>query len=272
MFLALHEMRRAKVRFGLLMAAIGLLVFLILTQQALQNGLITSFVGAIERQSAPVLVYSVDGQRTLQGSVITPDLEATDRGGRRRRAVRAHRPGHVHGHVDGGERSDAALHRLRATGPGRARRRSAPGGCPRTRPARRSGARTTSRSATRCAVVAAGRRGRAGRRPGGHGGRPGRRRPDPGDPDPVRRRGTTTSTAVRAANPDATDRAPQRRSAMSPADGVTDDRAGRARQRRQRRRRRADPSPGRRRGARGGPGAASRSRSSSCSTAWWCRW
>ncbi len=57
------------------MGAVALLVFLILTQQALQSGLITSFVGAIKRQSAPVLVYSVDGQRTLQGSVITPSLE-----------------------------------------------------------------------------------------------------------------------------------------------------------------------------------------------------
>ncbi len=75
MFLALKEMRRAKVRFGLLISAVGLLVFLILAQQALQDGLITSFVGAIERQSAPVLVYSVDGQRTLQGSVIPPGLE-----------------------------------------------------------------------------------------------------------------------------------------------------------------------------------------------------
>ena len=75
MFLALHEMRRAKVRFGLLIVAVGLLVFLILAQQAIQNGLLTSFVGAIERQSAPVLVYSVDGQRTLQGSVISPPLE-----------------------------------------------------------------------------------------------------------------------------------------------------------------------------------------------------
>lgn len=80
MFLALREMRRAKVRFGLLVAAVALLVLLILGQQAIQNGLITSFVGAIERQSAPVLVYSVDGQRTLQGSVITPDLEARVRG------------------------------------------------------------------------------------------------------------------------------------------------------------------------------------------------
>ena len=75
MFLALKEMRRAWVRFGLLIAAIGLLVFLILFQQALQSGLVTSFVGAIRNQSAPVLVYSVDGQRVLQGSVITPELE-----------------------------------------------------------------------------------------------------------------------------------------------------------------------------------------------------
>jgi putative ABC transport system permease protein len=77
LFLALREIRRAKARFGLLMAVVALLVFLILTQQALQSGLITSFTGAIERQSAPVLVYSVDGQRTLQGSVITPALETT---------------------------------------------------------------------------------------------------------------------------------------------------------------------------------------------------
>lgn len=75
MFLALREMRRAKVRFGLLVAAIALLVFLILFQQSLQNGLLTSFVGAIRNQDAPVLVYSVDGQRTVQGSAITPDLE-----------------------------------------------------------------------------------------------------------------------------------------------------------------------------------------------------
>ena len=75
MFLALREIRRARARFGLLIATVALLMFLILTQQALQSGLITAFIGAIERQSAPVLVYSVDGQRTLQGSVISPPLE-----------------------------------------------------------------------------------------------------------------------------------------------------------------------------------------------------
>ena len=75
MFLALREMRRAKVRFGLLIAAIGLLVFLILFQQSLQNSLLRGFTGAIRAQSAPVLVYSTDGQRTLQASVLTPELE-----------------------------------------------------------------------------------------------------------------------------------------------------------------------------------------------------
>lgn len=76
MFLAVREIRRALVRFGLLVAAIGLLVFLILFQQALRDALITSFVGGIRNQSAPVLVFNVDAQRTLQGSVIPPPLEA----------------------------------------------------------------------------------------------------------------------------------------------------------------------------------------------------
>lgn len=109
MFLALREMRRARIRFGLLIAAVALLMFLILVQQGLQSGLVRAFVGAIERQSAPVLVYAVDGQRTLQGSVITPPLEA---------AVRAvdgvagaGRIGQGTFTVEdaGGERSDAAL-------------------------------------------------------------------------------------------------------------------------------------------------------------------
>ena len=75
MFLALREIRRSPVRFGLLAAALGLLLFLVLFQQALQNGLVTSFVGAIRNQSAPVIAFNVEGQRTLQGSVLSPDLE-----------------------------------------------------------------------------------------------------------------------------------------------------------------------------------------------------
>ena len=76
MFLALREMSRAKARFGLLVVALGMLAFLILFQQSIQSGLLTSFVGAIRNQTAPVLVYSVDGQRVIQGSIITPELEA----------------------------------------------------------------------------------------------------------------------------------------------------------------------------------------------------
>jgi putative ABC transport system permease protein len=75
MFLALREIRRAPVRFGLLAVSIGLLLFLVLFQQSLQQGLLTSFVGAIRNQGAPVLVYGVDAQRTLQGSVLTAELE-----------------------------------------------------------------------------------------------------------------------------------------------------------------------------------------------------
>lgn len=79
MFLAFHEIRRGPVRFSLLALAIGLLLFLVLFQQALQNGLITSFVGALRNQSAPVIVYSLDGQRTLQGSTIADDVESAVR-------------------------------------------------------------------------------------------------------------------------------------------------------------------------------------------------
>jgi len=109
MFLALREMNRARLRFGLLICAVGLLVFLILTQQAIEGGLVRGFVGALRQQSAPVLVYSVDGQRTLQGSVIEPGLEAKIRAvggvaeagwiGQSTFTVR----------VDGGAESDAAL-------------------------------------------------------------------------------------------------------------------------------------------------------------------
>jgi putative ABC transport system permease protein len=110
MFLALREMRRSKVRFGLLISAIGLLVLLILAQRAIQNGLITSFVGAIERQSAPVLVYSVDGQRTLQGSVIPPPLQQRVRSSEGiAKSGRIGQGTFTVGVNDSGEDSDAAI-------------------------------------------------------------------------------------------------------------------------------------------------------------------
>jgi predicted aminopeptidase len=49
--MSVDEMRRAKVRFGLLIVAVGLLVFLILAQQAIQNGLLrTTLTGPAGEQ------------------------------------------------------------------------------------------------------------------------------------------------------------------------------------------------------------------------------
>ncbi len=79
MFLALAELRRAKARFGLLVGAVALLAFLILAQQALRDSLLRQFVGGIRNQSAPVLVFNVDGRRFLQASSIPPELEAAVR-------------------------------------------------------------------------------------------------------------------------------------------------------------------------------------------------
>jgi putative ABC transport system permease protein len=76
MFLALTEMRRAKVRFGLLAGAVGLLVFLILFQQALLSGLINQFIGAIKNQSGQVLVFNEQARRNLEGSIILPPQQA----------------------------------------------------------------------------------------------------------------------------------------------------------------------------------------------------
>lgn len=76
MFLALTEMRRAKVRFGLLAGAVGLLVFLILFQQALLSGLINQFIGAIKNQSGEVLVFNEQARKNLEGSIILPPQQA----------------------------------------------------------------------------------------------------------------------------------------------------------------------------------------------------
>lgn len=76
MFLAFNEMKRAKVRFGLLAGAVGLLVFLILFQQALLTGLVNQFIGALENQSGEVLVYNGQARKNLEGSIILPAQQA----------------------------------------------------------------------------------------------------------------------------------------------------------------------------------------------------
>lgn len=73
MLLATREIARSKVRFGLLAGAVGLLVFLILFQQALFGGLVTGFIGAVENQDSPVLVFNEQARRNVEGSFVLPD-------------------------------------------------------------------------------------------------------------------------------------------------------------------------------------------------------
>jgi putative ABC transport system permease protein len=70
--LALAEMMRAKLRFGLLTGAVALLVFLIIFQQTLAGALLGFFTGGLEHQSAEVLVYGADARRNVEGSRIPP--------------------------------------------------------------------------------------------------------------------------------------------------------------------------------------------------------
>ena len=75
MLLAVAEIRRAKARFALLTAAVALLVFLILFLRALFGGLITDFVGAVENQDSPILVFNEDARRNVEASFLPPGVE-----------------------------------------------------------------------------------------------------------------------------------------------------------------------------------------------------
>ncbi|MFM8311246.1 MAG: hypothetical protein ACKOAZ_05030 [Ilumatobacteraceae bacterium] len=150
MFLAWHEMRRAKVRFGLLTGAVGLLVFLILFQQALLGGLITQFIGALRNQSADVLVYSDQARKNLEGSIILPEQLAAV--GEIDGVQRAAPLGEATFTVDaGGDDVDAVIFGYELAGQAHPQR-SPRAGC-RLRPTRRSPvprtAPTASTSATR---------------------------------------------------------------------------------------------------------------------------
>ena len=68
MFVALRDLWRSKLRFGLLAGAIALLVFLLLFLSTLSATLLGFFVGAIENNSAEVLVYEDTARRNLQAS------------------------------------------------------------------------------------------------------------------------------------------------------------------------------------------------------------
>jgi putative ABC transport system permease protein len=74
--LAAREVLRSKLRFALLSGAVGLLVFLILFQQVLLGGLLTDFIGAIENQDSPILVFDGQARSNVEGSFLLPDQVA----------------------------------------------------------------------------------------------------------------------------------------------------------------------------------------------------
>ena len=74
MFIALRDLWRSKLRCGLLAGAVGLLVFLLLFLNTLSSTLLGFFVGAIENNSADVLVYDDTARRNLQASRVDAAL------------------------------------------------------------------------------------------------------------------------------------------------------------------------------------------------------
>jgi putative ABC transport system permease protein len=76
MLFATAELRRSRARFGFLTVGAGLLVFVLLFQQALLAAVLDGMTGAITHQSGPVLVYAREAQRSFGGSLITPDQQA----------------------------------------------------------------------------------------------------------------------------------------------------------------------------------------------------
>jgi putative ABC transport system permease protein len=72
-FVALREVWRSKLKFGLLAAAVGLLFFLLLFLSTLSGSLVASFVGGIENANADLLVFSSEARRNVQASRFRPD-------------------------------------------------------------------------------------------------------------------------------------------------------------------------------------------------------
>jgi putative ABC transport system permease protein len=76
MFIAIRDLWRSKLRFGLLAGAMGLLIFLLLFLNTLSATLLGFFVGAIENNSSDVLVYEETARRNLQASRLEPSIVA----------------------------------------------------------------------------------------------------------------------------------------------------------------------------------------------------
>jgi putative ABC transport system permease protein len=75
-----REIWRSKSKFLLLAAAIGLLFFLLVFVNTLSTTLLGSFIGALENNSADVLVYDSESQATIAASRLTAeDVDAVAR-------------------------------------------------------------------------------------------------------------------------------------------------------------------------------------------------
>lgn len=72
-----REITRAKVKFLMLAAAVGLLFFLLVFVNTLSSTLLSQFVGALENTSADLLVYGDEAQATIPASRLT--IEDVDR-------------------------------------------------------------------------------------------------------------------------------------------------------------------------------------------------
>jgi len=75
--LALAEMRRNRARFGTIVAALVLIIFLVLVLNALADGLYYGATGAIRTSGADLYVFSTDGRRQLPRSTLPASDGAT---------------------------------------------------------------------------------------------------------------------------------------------------------------------------------------------------
>ena len=73
MQLALTEMRRAKLRFGLLTGAVSLLVFLVLLLTTLSGALVGALTGALEGLRTDGLAYSQTARDNISASRLPAD-------------------------------------------------------------------------------------------------------------------------------------------------------------------------------------------------------
>lgn len=72
MTLGLRDLLRSKLKFGLLAGALALLLFLLLFLNTLSSTLLGFFTGAVEHNSAEILVYNATSRRNLQASRLPP--------------------------------------------------------------------------------------------------------------------------------------------------------------------------------------------------------